>query len=113
MSLEFWFISFLNPLFVSIDRAGMAGSVVIRDGRFADFVAGLQVRVRFRLSFATLIQRGIWSIRRWFNLQEALRDNDGGGSGSGGGVIDQIEEAVKKVVACTFASVISMPLRGV
>uniref|UniRef100_A0A0E0FHA8 DUF1664 domain-containing protein n=1 Tax=Oryza nivara TaxID=4536 RepID=A0A0E0FHA8_ORYNI len=43
--------------------AGMAGSVVIRDGRFADFVAG---------------------------LQEALRDNDGGG------VIDQIEEAVKK-----------------
>nr|XP_015644820.1 uncharacterized protein LOC107276490 isoform X1 [Oryza sativa Japonica Group] len=49
--------------------AGMAGSVVIRDGRFADFVAG---------------------------LQEALRDNDGGGSGSGGGVIDQIEEAVKK-----------------
>lgn len=107
MSLEFWFISFLNPLFVSIDRAGMAGSVVIRDGRFADFVAGLQVRVRFRLSFATLIRRGIWSIRRWFNLQEALRDNDGGG------VIDQIEEAVKKVVACTFASVISMPLRGV
>uniref|UniRef100_A0A0D3EKF9 DUF1664 domain-containing protein n=1 Tax=Oryza barthii TaxID=65489 RepID=A0A0D3EKF9_9ORYZ len=56
--------------------AGMAGSVVIRDGRFADFVAG---------------------------LQEALRDNDGGG------VIDQIEEAVKKATM-EFNQMISQPV---
>uniref|UniRef100_A0A0E0JF01 DUF1664 domain-containing protein n=1 Tax=Oryza punctata TaxID=4537 RepID=A0A0E0JF01_ORYPU len=53
--------------------AGMAGSVVIRDGRLADFVAG---------------------------LQEALRDKDAGdGSGSGGdgSVLDKIHEVVKQV----------------